>query len=139
LTTLRLGAPARRLIEATNEEEIVPAVAAADAIGERLLVMAGGSNLVIADAGFDGTVIRILTRGVSATANGSRVRLTVAAGEPWDELVAHAVADGLAGIECLAAIPGSTGATPIQNVGAYGQQVADSIVSVRRMTARRNE
>lgn len=93
--------------------------------------MAGGSNLVITDAGFDGTVIRILTRGVSATATDSRARLPVAAGEPWDALVASAVADGLAGIECLAGIPGATGATPIQNVGACGQQVAESIVSVR--------
>ena len=93
--------------------------------------MAVGSNLVIADAGFEGTAIRLMTRGVAADANGSRVRLTVAAGEPWDELVARGVADGLAGIECLAGIPGSTGATPIQNVGAYGQQVAEAIVSVR--------
>ena len=80
--------------------------------------MAGGSNLVIADAGFEGTVIRIRTRGV-------------AAGEPWDELVVSALDDGLAGIKCLAGIPGATGATPIQNVGAYGQQVAESVVSVR--------
>ena len=81
--------------------------------------MAGGSNLVVADAGFEGTVIRILTRGVSVDRERGRVRLTVAAGEPWDELVGHAVADGLAGIECLAAgSPGATGATPIQNVGA---------------------
>jgi UDP-N-acetylmuramate dehydrogenase len=131
LTTLRLGGPARRLIEGTRDDQIVEAVAAADAVGERLLVMASGLNLVVADAGYDGTVIRILTRGVSSSGNAGRVRLTVAAGEPWDELVAHAVADGLAGIECLAGIPGSTGATPIQNVGAYGQQVAESIVSVR--------
>ena len=131
LTTLRLGGPARRLVEATRDDEIVEAIAAADAVGEPLLVMAGGSNLVIADAGFEGTVIRIRTRGVSPTASGSRVRLTVGAGEPWDELVAHAVDDGLAGIECLAGIPGVNGATLIQNVGAYGQQVADSVVSVR--------
>jgi UDP-N-acetylmuramate dehydrogenase len=131
LTTLRLGGQARRLVEGTLDDQIVEAVAAADVGGEPVLVLAGGSNVVIADAGFEGTVIRVLTRGVSTNANGGRVRLTVAAGEPWDELVGCAVADGLAGIECLAGIPGSTGATPIQNVGAYGQQVSDAIVSVR--------
>jgi len=131
LTTIRLGGPARRLVEATVDDQIVEAVAAADAAGEPVLVIAGGSNVVIADAGFEGTVIRILTRGMSANLNGSRVRLAVAGGEPWDELVARGVADRLAGIECLAGIPGSTGATPIQNVGAYGQQVSGAIVSVR--------
>ena len=131
LTTLGLGGPARRLIEARSEEEIVDAVAGADAAGEPLLVIAGGSNLVIADAGFDGTVLRILTGGVAVNDRDDRVELVAAAGEPWSELVARCVADGLAGIECLAGIPGSTGATPIQNVGAYGQQVADTIVSVR--------
>jgi UDP-N-acetylmuramate dehydrogenase len=93
--------------------------------------MAGGSNLVIADAGFEGTVVRVLTRGISADTRGDRVRLFVAAGEPWDELVSLCVAEGLAGIECLSGIPGSTGATPIQNVGAYGQDVAERIASVR--------
>lgn len=93
--------------------------------------MAGGSNLVIADAGFKGTVVRVLTRGISADTRGDRAGLFVAAGEPWDELVARCVAEGLAGIECLSGIPGSTGATPIQNVGAYGQEVADRIASVR--------
>jgi len=93
--------------------------------------MAGGSNLVIADARFEGTVVRILTRGVSTKTSGDRVRLYVAAGEPWDELVARGVTDGLAGIECLSGIPGSTGATPVQNVGAYCQQVAETIISVR--------
>ena len=131
LTTLRLGGRAHRLVEPTLDDHVVEVVAAADAVGEPLLLMAVGSNLVIADAGFEGTVIRLMTRGVAADANGSRVRLTVAAGEPWDELVARGVADGLSGIECLAGIPGSTGATPIQNVGAYGQQVAEAIVSVR--------
>lgn len=107
-------------MEATTADELVEAVAAADAADEGLLVMAGGSNLVIADAGFEGTVVRVLTRGISADTRKDRVRLLVAAGEPWNELVAHCVAEGLAGIECLSGIPGSTGATPIQNVGAYG-------------------
>lgn len=131
LTTLRLGGRARRVVDATLDDQVVEAVVGADAVGEPLLVIAGGSNLVIADAGFEGTVVRILTRGVSANTSRDRVRLLVAAGEPWDELVARGVADGLAGIECLSGIPGSTGATPIQNVGAYGQQVAETIVSVR--------
>jgi UDP-N-acetylmuramate dehydrogenase len=109
-------------------------VAEADAAGEPLLVVAGGSNLVIGDGGFEGTVIRVLTRGVRVDADGDgggRVALFAAGGEPWDDLVARTVADGLAGIECLSGIPGSTGATPIQNVGAYGQEVAETIVSVR--------
>jgi UDP-N-acetylmuramate dehydrogenase len=131
LTTLRLGGAARQLIEPSTAEEAIEAVTAADAVGEPVLVMAGGSNLVIADAGFEGTVVRIIARGVSAKMSDDRVRLFVTAGEPWDEVVARSVADGLAGIECLAGIPGSAGATPIQNVGAYGQQVAETIVSVR--------
>ena len=118
-------------MEARTADELVEAVAEADAASELVLVMAGGSNLVIADAGFEGTVVRVLTRGISADTRKDRVRLLVAAGEPWDELVAHCVAEGLGGIECLSRIPGSTGATPIQNVGAYGQEVAEKIASVR--------
>ena len=113
------------------DQEAIEAVAAADAAGEPLLVIGGGSNLVIGDSGFDGTVLRILTRSVVVRDRGDRAELVAAAGEPWDELVARCVGDGLAGVECLAGIPGFTGATPIQNVGAYGQQVADAIVSVR--------
>lgn len=124
LTTLRLGGPARRLLEAQTEGELIEAVAEGDG---PLLVLAGGSNLVISDAGFDGTVVHVATRGVSIEGT----ELTVAAGEPWDEVVAHTVEAGLAGLECLSGIPGSMGATPIQNVGAYGQEVAQTIVSVR--------
>lgn len=101
LTTLRLGGRARRIVDATLDDQVIEAVAAADAAAEPLLVMAGGSNVVIADAGFEGTVVRILTRGVLANTSGNRVRLFVAAGEPWDELGARGVTDGLAGIECL--------------------------------------
>ena len=124
LTTLRLGGPARQLIEATTDEEVVEAVASAEA---QLLVMSGGSNLVVADAGFDGTVVRVASRGVTV----ERDRLTIAAGEPWDEAVTFCVANGLSGVECLSGIPGSAGATPIQNVGAYGQEVSATISSVR--------
>jgi UDP-N-acetylmuramate dehydrogenase len=89
--------------------------------------MAGGSNLVVADEGFAGTVVQITTRGVERRDG----EIEVAAGEPWDEVVAGAVADGLSGIECLSGIPGATGATPIQNVGAYGQEVSETISRVR--------
>ena len=132
LTTLRLGGPARRLVSAATEEELVGAVREADAAGEPLLVLAGGSNLVIADAGWEGSVVRIATSGVELRgAADGRVEVRAAAGESWDELVARLVAEGLAGVECLAGIPGSTGATPIQNVGAYGQEVATSLAAVR--------
>src|SRR5215218_4304210 len=127
LTTLRLGGPAGRVVEAADEEAIVAAVREADAAGEPLLVLAGGSNVVVADAGFPGTVVRIVSRGVREQGD----RLVVAAGEDWDAFVARCVAAGRPGVECLSGIPGSVGATPIQNVGAYGQEVAETIVSVR--------
>jgi UDP-N-acetylmuramate dehydrogenase len=131
-TTLRLGGPAGRFVAATTEEQLVDTLRAADADGEPVLLLAGGSNLVVADDGFPGTVVHIRTRGVHAeqdTCGGAMV--TVAAGESWDELVAHAVERGWVGIEALSGIPGSVGATPIQNVGAYGQEVAETIASVR--------
>jgi UDP-N-acetylmuramate dehydrogenase len=127
LTTLRLGGPAARYVEASHEEALVRAVRAADEAGEPLLVLAGGSNVVVADEGFPGTVVGVATRGVARDG----ATLEVAAGEPWDPLVAACVAGGLAGVECLAGIPGSVGATPIQNVGAYGQEVAETIAAVR--------
>jgi UDP-N-acetylmuramate dehydrogenase len=127
LTTLRLGGPAARYVEAGDEDAVIAGVRAADATGEPLLVMSGGSNVVVADAGFPGTVLRIVTRGIAR----DRGSLSVAAGEPWDAFVAGRVADGLAGVECLSGIPGSAGATPIQNVGAYGQEVAETIAAVR--------
>jgi UDP-N-acetylmuramate dehydrogenase len=127
LTTLRLGGPAARYLEAASEQGLIDAVTEAERAGEPLLVLAGGSNLVVADEGFPGTVVRIATRAI--TREGAT--LEVAAGEPWDPLVADCVARGLAGVECLAGIPGSVGATPIQNVGAYGQEVAETISAVR--------
>lgn len=136
LTTLRLGGPARRLIEARSEEDAVEAVSTA---GESLFVMSGGSNLVVADAGVDGTVVRINSRGMSFSGAGNTVRVEVAAGEPWDEVVARCVSEGLAGIECLSGIPGSTGATPIQNVGAYGQEVSTTISSVHAYDRQRGQ
>ncbi|WP_336319462.1 UDP-N-acetylmuramate dehydrogenase [Streptomyces lavendofoliae] len=126
LTTFRLGGPAGRLVTATTDDEVVTAVREADRSGTPLLVIGGGSNLVIGDKGFDGTALRIATRGF--TLDGTRLEL--AAGEVWTDAVARTVEAGLAGIECLAGIPGSAGATPIQNVGAYGQEVSATITEV---------
>jgi UDP-N-acetylmuramate dehydrogenase len=130
LTTLRLGGPAGRLVEAAAAEEIVEAVAAADATGEPVLLLGGGSNLVVADDGWPGLVVLLRSRGVHVAADGDGRTLAVEAGEPWDDLVARAIAEGWAGLECLAGIPGLTGATPVQNVGAYGQEVAETICLV---------
>ena len=132
LTTLRLGGPARELVHAADERELVDAVRRADTSRTPLLVLAGGSNVVVADEGVDGVVVRVETTGVAVeqdTCGGAMV--TVAAGEPWDPFVARAVERGWVGLEALSGIPGSVGATPIQNVGAYGQEVADTIASVR--------
>jgi UDP-N-acetylmuramate dehydrogenase len=132
LTTLRLGGPARAVIDATTEDQLVETVRIADEGGDPVLVVGGGSNLVVADEGVDATVVRVLTRGITTDADlCSGAMVTVAAGEPWDELVARAVTEGWVGIEALSGIPGSTGATPVQNVGAYGQDVAQTIASVR--------
>lgn len=133
LTTLRVGGPARRLITAATTDAVIDAVQQADSAGEPLLVLGGGSNLVVADEGFDGTVVHIATRGSELTAADycGGVALRVAAGEPWDGVVAQAVDRGWSGIEALSGIPGSSGATPVQNVGAYGQEVAEVIFTVR--------
>jgi len=128
-TTLRLGGPARGFVRAGTEDDLIDAVRAADAAGEPVLILGGGSNLVVSDEGFDGTVIQVATRGVSR--DGGPGVLTAAAGEDWDAVVARSVAEGLAGLECLSGIPGLTGATPIQNVGAYGQEVSETITRVR--------
>jgi UDP-N-acetylmuramate dehydrogenase len=151
-TTLGLGGPARRFEVAGTDEEIIAAVRDADRRGEPLLVLGGGSNLVISDNGFSGTVIQVATKGIHRMTGrdeagpdpagpdqagpgqaepGVPVTLAVAAGEEWDTVVASCVAADLAGLECLSGIPGLTGATPIQNVGAYGQEVADTITRVR--------
>jgi len=126
LTTFRLGGPAARLRTATTDDEVIAAVREADDAGTPLLLIGGGSNLVIADEGFPGTALRIATSGRQL----SGTRLELAAGENWSDAVARTVEAGLAGIECLAGIPGSAGATPIQNVGAYGQEVSSTITEV---------
>jgi UDP-N-acetylmuramate dehydrogenase len=129
-TTLRLGGPAARLAEMQTAEELVDAVRRADATGEPVLVLGGGSNLVVSDDGFPGTALRVATTGITVREAGEQVLITVAAGENWDQLVEWSVAEKLAGLECLAGIPGLAGATPIQNVGAYGQEVAATITTV---------
>ncbi|MFJ8072483.1 UDP-N-acetylmuramate dehydrogenase [Streptomyces sp. NPDC096176] len=126
LTTFRLGGPATRLVTATTDDEVIAAVREADEAGTPLLIIGGGSNLVIGDKGFEGTALRIATRGFEL--DGTRLEL--GAGETWTDAVARTVEAGLAGIECLAGIPGSAGATPIQNVGAYGQEVSSTITEV---------
>jgi UDP-N-acetylmuramate dehydrogenase len=132
LTTFRVGGPAAELVEASTEAELVEAVRAADAAGTPVLVLGGGSNLLVADAGFPGRVVRVATRGLTAEVSDcGGAYLRVAAGEQWDEVVARAVDEGWQGIEALSGIPGLVGATPVQNVGAYGQQVSDVIASVR--------
>ncbi|MGZ4597111.1 MAG: UDP-N-acetylmuramate dehydrogenase [Actinomycetes bacterium] len=131
-TTLRLGGPARRFAVAESEADVVDVVRAADAVGEPVLVLGGGSNLVVSDEGFAGSVVQVATRGVERAAD----RVTVAAGEVWDQVVEQLVAEGRQGVEALAGIPGLVGATPIQNVGAYGQDVAQTIVSVRVLDRR---
>jgi len=131
LTTLHLGGAATRVARADTETDLVDTVRSADGAGEPVLLLAGGSNVVIADHGFPGTVVAVGTRGVErALSDEGSVLLRIQAGEPWDDLVSSTVADGLAGIECLAGIPGSVGATPIQNVGAYGQDVSETITTV---------
>lgn len=136
LTSLQVGGEARRFVEASDEDTLVRAVLDADARAERVFVLGGGSNVVVGDAGFDGIVVHVATRGVQVARDERRVLLDVAAGEPWDELVARAVAEGWSGIESLSGIPGLAGATPIQNVGAYGQEVRETVQSVRVLDRR---
>lgn len=126
LTTLGVGGAADRLVEVSDAAELVAAVREADEAGRPLLVLGGGSNVVVPDEGWPGDVVLVRSRGIDRTGNAVRVQ----AGEPWDALVAHTVAERLAGMEALSGIPGSTGATPVQNVGAYGQEVAQTVTAV---------
>jgi UDP-N-acetylmuramate dehydrogenase len=154
LTTLRVGGPADRVVSPETTELLVTATIDAWHSGDEVLIIGGGSNLVVSDEGFSGTVIRVVTRGIErvtladsgpaasagasaaaaaaagADADAGVVRIRVEAGEPWDELVAYTVEQGWAGIEALSGIPGSSGATPIQNIGAYGQEVATALVAI---------
>jgi UDP-N-acetylmuramate dehydrogenase len=137
MTTLRVGGPARRVIHAATDVDLIEAVTTADAAGEPLLLVGGGSNLLVADDGFPGTVVRIESRGVRVeSASPDRVRVRVGAGEPWEAFVATAVESGWSGVEALSGIPGCSGATPIQNVGAYGAEVSRVIESLEVLDRR---
>ena len=142
LTTLHVGGDAADLLEPRTSDELLTAVRDTWATGDDWLLLGGGSNVVISDDGFDGTVVRVLSRGIERLSSDSAairpsaylgdrtVRLRVQAGEPWDGVVQHSVENGWAGIEALSGIPGSSGAAPIQNIGAYGQELGSSLVAI---------
>ncbi len=131
LTTLRVGGPATEFVRCDTERALIDTVLDRDARGVPVLLVGGGSNLLVGDDGFDGCVVQVAVRGLSVVAERNRVVVTAGAGEPWDDLVAHSVGQGWSGVEAMSWIPGSVGATPIQNVGAYGQEVAAAITNVR--------
>jgi UDP-N-acetylmuramate dehydrogenase len=130
-TTFQIGGPARWFAEALSEDDIAAGIAFATERKLPLFILGGGSNLLVSDSGFSGLVLRIALRGIRSTEERGRSIISAAAGEDWDGLVAYAVAAGLAGVECLSGIPGTVGGTPVQNVGAYGQEVSQTIVTVR--------
>jgi UDP-N-acetylmuramate dehydrogenase len=130
LTTFGIGGAARWFAEATTEAEVAEAVSWAKERGVPLLVLGGGSNLLVRDGGFAGLVVKVEVMGVEAHGGGD---FSVGAGESWDRFVERMVYGGMAGLECLAGIPGSVGGTPVQNVGAYGQEVSETIESVRAL------
>lgn len=140
LTTAAVGGPAGNYVEARTEAEIIDAVRSADAAGEPVLIIGGGSNLLISDDGFPGTVVKIASEGFAVNAEDScgGVSVVVQAGHNWDALVEHAVLHAWSGVEALAGIPGATGATPVQNVGAYGSDVSQTIAAVRTWDRERN-
>lgn len=140
LTTLRLGGPAQRVVAATSTDELIDLVRTADAAGEPVLLVGGGSNLVVSDDGWDGLVVLIRTTEVQvAQSLDGSVGVTVDAGANWDDLVAHSVEDGLSGLAAMSGIPGSVGATPVQNVGAYGSEVADVLTGLTVLDRRTGE
>ncbi|TFD61682.1 UDP-N-acetylmuramate dehydrogenase [Cryobacterium suzukii] len=142
LTTFRVGGPPAARVAPVTEQDLINETLVVWGMEENWLLLGGGSNTVVADEGFDGIVIHVVTRGIevlgskatseadAVTGPTDRVRLRVQAGEPWDDLVAYTVDHGWAGIEALSGIPGSCGAAPVQNIGAYGQELADSLVAI---------
>jgi UDP-N-acetylmuramate dehydrogenase len=132
LTTLRTGGAPERMLEASTTAELVDALTDVWSRGDEWFVLGGGSNLFIGDDEFEGTVIRILTRGIEElpSPHDGRIRLRVQAGHGWDELVAYAVERGYAGLEAMSGIPGTVGASPVQNIGAYGQEIQETLVEV---------
>lgn len=135
LTTLKVGGAARYFIKAETESNILSAIAFAKENDLPIFILGGGSNIVVADEGFDGLVLQIALKGISQENN----LITSAAGEDWDSFVKFCVEKNLAGIECLSGIPGFVGGTPVQNVGAYGQEVSETIVNVRVFDRKKNE
>lgn len=131
LTTLKVGGPARYFVQALTEAEVREAVAFAGNYGLPLLIMGGGSNLLVSDAGWPGLALKVAIRGTIKDVRTRTTNFSVGAGEPWDSVVDHAVEENCGGIECLSGIPGTVGGTPVQNVGAYGQEVAETIAYVR--------
>ena len=138
-TSLHLGGPAKNFVHARTEAELIEAVSKADQTGEPLLIIGGGSNVLIGDEGFPGTVVRVETKGntfqVDACSGGM---ITVAAGEGWDEFVDWSIENGFVGLETLSGIPGTVGASPIQNIGAYGHEVSETIARVRTWDRKSN-
>lgn len=130
LTTLRVGGPARRVVDTDDVDDFLQVIRSVDAARDPLLVLGGGSNVLVADHGFDGVVVRDRRRDISVEDRGDQVMVTAAGGVVWDDLVALAVDNGWAGVSSLSGIPGSVGATPVQNVGAYGQEISDVLVSL---------
>jgi UDP-N-acetylmuramate dehydrogenase len=133
LTTLGVGGAARWFVEAADETTVMAAHAWAHERGVPLRILGGGSNLLVADAGVDALVVRVALRGVTTRQSNGAIEIIAAAGEPWDNVVRTTVEHGWAGLECLSGIPGLVGATPIQNVGAYGQEVSDTVSAVRAL------
>jgi UDP-N-acetylmuramate dehydrogenase len=131
LTTLELGGPAEAFVRVVDDTSVVEALRWARERGAPVTVLGGGSNVVVPDAGVSGLILQMGQRGIALAPEGGQVRLRAAAGEPWEAVVSLAVGSGLAGVECLAGIPGLAGASPIQNVGAYGQEVSDTLDRVR--------
>ena len=130
-TTLGIGGPAKRLVTVANVGELDEALGDAEKAGERVLVLGGGSNLVVGDGGWDGLVVCLGMRDVTVRRHEDMAVVSAFAGASWDDFVAQMVSEGLVGVECLSGIPGQVGATPMQNVGAYGQEVGDTLVLVR--------
>lgn len=132
-TTLRIGGPARWFVDASSEDELLEAVSFARSKGAPIFILGGGSNLLVSDKGFPGVVIHVSNKGIREEMDRTATIFTVAAGEDWDSFVSQMVERDFAGVECLAGIPGTVGGTPVQNVGAYGQEVASTIVCVRAL------
>ncbi len=133
-TTFRIGGPARFFCEITTESELIEAIALGRQRGVPIFVLGGGSNLLVSDSGFDGLVLHIaIDAPIEPRFNGDFIDYLVTAGTDWNSFVLQVCEEGISGVECLAGIPGSVGGTPVQNVGAYGQEVADTIANVRAL------